>query len=1056
MRKKVGKLKKFMAILLSLVICVSLMPSISAFAEGETTVKSKNTTVVASDTLSEETALSTKSVHSDELTENHAYEVKQQKKKLKKLGNVGDVTASAEINPKLSGATEKPNFKLNSNAGNFVYILSSNVLWERKGDDNIWHLYFGDTFDAGTYRLKVTLISQVFHDEYYAFTKNTTFTVNGMKWDMVEDSVEDHFNETGYGFVKFVSGEYEVTGDKGHTITITDDGHGSAVAALSHALPGTEVSLEPTPNPGYVFDKFEIISGDGRITKGRIYIMGSQDAVIKAHFIPLHKAGTISTVKAKSDDISGSTVEIGAEAKYPKLTLIYPTGKGVTVAPLMTRWLRKGDDGEWDYYKKPTFEEGLYKLSVQLRSESLEDGSYYELTDDATFSVNGTEWTAGEKFLTDYSTKGYGGIFFTSKEFIAAPKFEKRADVSVDGTSLGHSSPSHTVSANKQHKVIFTWEDISDDLRAKGYKLLVELKRTTPNEQLIYYTSDMSKFTDNGNGTYSATYSTSQETGVTEKVELSLWLVDSDPHHPPVGGPNTNILTLNFVDDTTKIPFVDIKVTKPSAGAEPTEPTDLTPNTWIKSYEWHMLDKNGNMISPPMASTDKFEEGKTYRCQMAVFAKDGFTFTDTANAKINGNPVTPFAQFANSLFLEYDFKVMPVPRYSLTVIDSHAATTGAGKYSTGEKVNIHAGERDGYDFAGWTSKDDIVFDDANAIDTTFTMPDADVSVTANWKKKGSTPPVDTYTVTIASPIEHGSVSADKTSELNEGDLVTLNVSPEAGYVLEDLIVKDEGTNPVTMETPTSFKMPASNVTVNASFKKAPIIPQNHDVHINPMKNGTVTSDKSQAVEGELVKLTVTPKDGYELESLEVHHGLGAYITLNADNSFTMPNDDVIVNATFRKVSVTYKVVSGMNGTWTNDSSQDYELVVKRSPDDSSCFRHFSGVSIDGVSLTAGTDYEAKAGSTIVKVKASVLKKLGVGKHTITVDFDDGSVNTALNIKAKPIDDNKKTTPLTGDNKKATPSTGDDRQSVIWLTILLLSLAGASGASVYYMRKRNAR
>ena len=72
---------------------------------------------------------------------------------------------------------------------------------------------------------------------------------------------------------------------------------------------------------------------------------------------------------------------------------------------------------------------------------------------------------------------------------------------------------------------------------------------------------------------------------------------------------------------------------------------------------------------------------------------------------------------------------------TVTVNDSYAEDSGSGEYSTGETVTINAGERSGYTFGGWTT-DDVQFADSNAAETTFTMPNKAVTVTANWTKTG--------------------------------------------------------------------------------------------------------------------------------------------------------------------------------------------------------------------------------------------------------------------------------------------------------------------------------
>ena len=74
---------------------------------------------------------------------------------------------------------------------------------------------------------------------------------------------------------------------------------------------------------------------------------------------------------------------------------------------------------------------------------------------------------------------------------------------------------------------------------------------------------------------------------------------------------------------------------------------------------------------------------------------------------------------------------------AVTVKDSYAEYSGSGEYSNGETVTIKAGERSGYTFSGWTTDGSVQLADSKAAETTFTMPNKDVTVTANWTKSGS-------------------------------------------------------------------------------------------------------------------------------------------------------------------------------------------------------------------------------------------------------------------------------------------------------------------------------
>ena len=80
-----------------------------------------------------------------------------------------------------------------------------------------------------------------------------------------------------------------------------------------------------------------------------------------------------------------------------------------------------------------------------------------------------------------------------------------------------------------------------------------------------------------------------------------------------------------------------------------------------------------------------------------------------------------------------------------------------------------------------------------------------------------------YTVTVSSSIEHGKVTADKSSA-EAGATIKLTATADSGYELESYSVKDTSANDVTV-TDGTFTMPKSNVTVSATFKATAVTPQ---------------------------------------------------------------------------------------------------------------------------------------------------------------------------------------------------------------------------------------
>ena len=91
--------------------------------------------------------------------------------------------------------------------------------------------------------------------------------------------------------------------------------------------------------------------------------------------------------------------------------------------------------------------------------------------------------------------------------------------------------------------------------------------------------------------------------------------------------------------------------------------------------------------------------------------------------------------------------------------------------------------------------------------------------------------------------------------------------------------------------------------------------------IRKANNGTVTADVDEAVEGQTVTLTITPKEGYALKELKVVNGvnftMGTKIslsTLDAETqtlTFTMPDDIVTLHPVFAKATPTTQSYSLM-------------------------------------------------------------------------------------------------------------------------------------------------
>ena len=179
-------------------------------------------------------------------------------------------------------------------------------------------------------------------------------------------------------------------------------------------------------------------------------------------------------------------------------------------------------------------------------------------------------------------------------------------------------------------------------------------------------------------------------------------------------------------------------------------------------------------------------------------------------------------------------------RYVVTVNGSSydAQNSGAGSYAAGSVVTVRAGSRSGYTFNGWTSGSNVVFDDPNAEETIFTMPEGSVTVTANWSRDGGSPSSGRddsdprYAVGIPDKTENGSVSVSP-KNASQGDRVTVTVKPDAGYELDSLKVFDKNGKELELtdkgDGRFTFIMPAGKVEVKAAFTEEAKISPFRDV-----------------------------------------------------------------------------------------------------------------------------------------------------------------------------------------------------------------------------------
>ena len=126
-----------------------------------------------------------------------------------------------------------------------------------------------------------------------------------------------------------------------HTITVKTDGNGKASADHAKAVAGTEITLTPTPNKGYHFKEWQVMSG-GVTIKDNKFTMPGENVAIKAIFEKNSSTGgggggggvttyPITVKSAKNGDVTASHK---SAAKGTTVTLTVDPDKGYVLDTL--------------------------------------------------------------------------------------------------------------------------------------------------------------------------------------------------------------------------------------------------------------------------------------------------------------------------------------------------------------------------------------------------------------------------------------------------------------------------------------------------------------------------------------------------------------------------------------------------------------------------------------------------------------------------------------------------------------------------------------------------
>ena len=208
-----------------------------------------------------------------------------------------------------------------------------------------------------------------------------------------------------------------------YTVTVSNDGKGTGTATPSTAAAGTIISLTATPNEGYHFKEWQVISGNVTI-KDNKFTMPDGNVEVKAIFEKDAPAPTEYTI---TYDLAGGTAEGNPDTytiETRTFTLKNPTKSGYT----FTGWSGTGLDGENNMTVTiPTGSTGNRTYTAHWRyNGSGHSYSYYTIK--ATAGAGGSISPSG-----NVSVREGRDQTFT----ITPDKGYAVANVKIDGKSIG-------------------------------------------------------------------------------------------------------------------------------------------------------------------------------------------------------------------------------------------------------------------------------------------------------------------------------------------------------------------------------------------------------------------------------------------------------------------------------------------------------------------------------------------------------------------------------------------------------------------------------------------
>ena len=291
--------------------------------------------------------------------------------------------------------------------------------------------------------------------------------------------------------------------------------------------------------------------------------------------------------------------------------------------------------------------------------------------------------------------------------------------------------------------------------------------------------------------------------------------------------------------------------------------------------------------------------------------------------------------------------------------------TGAGTYYADQTCTLTATPNVGYVFANWKQGSEVVSTNPSY---SFIV-DGDAAYTANFTA------LTNHAVNCSTSIQ-GTILVDKASAY-QGEIVTIGTQPADGYSFSSWNVIDANGQLVSV-TDNKFVMPDSDVTVTADFIEG------YTISLAEVMYGSISANKTYAVQGASVSLTATPANGYQLSAWKVYwtDNVSTTVTVNG-NSFTMPAGNVTVSAVF-------SLQPGGEITIGSGTSTLYYLPTFESYKYSLTEQIYTAAEVGGAGTITTIAFQASASKSITRALDIYMKNTEKTEFSSSTDWENVS------------------------------------------------------------------